>query len=473
MGAPSPRRWPRRLLIGLNIFVALCVAAAGAGYGYVRYRLGQIHTTTVAGIHPEDPGQPENVLVVGSDSRANLGTADAGHVGTAADVSGQRSDVTMVLHIDPVSTRASVLSIPRDTYVALAGLNHRGRINEAFATGPDRLVQTIQADFGISINHVVEVNFDGFRSVTNALGGVNVYFPSPAKDVLSELKVPTAGCVHLNGDQALAYVRSRHYQYFEGGRWHYDPYSDLSRIQRQQDFIRRVLRKVAQTRNPLTLNALIGSAVQQVTVDSGLNAGAILKLARRFHSLSPDAVANYTLPTTPTVIAGADVLLVKQPDAAQTINAFLNGPSPPGQPATAVPPNAVRIRVLNGTGLRGQATSVAQLLQQAGFTVTGTGDADSFRYQTAVIRYGTGQLAKATELAAMVVGGAHAQPDPTLRDVDLVLVTGTGFGGLRPAAAAPQNPAATPTTTTTTAPIGPQATPGAPTNKGAPIQPQC
>lgn len=454
--------------MALNVFVGLCLAVTAVAYGYLRYRFAQIRTTKVAGIHAEDPGQPENVLLVGSDSRANLTPAEAAREGNAAAVGGQRSDVVMILHVDPLQTRASLLSVPRDTWVQLAGLNRHGRINEAFDKGPDRLVQTVASEFGITINHVVEVDFDGFRTMTNSLGGVNVYFPAPARDLLSELNVPSAGCIHLDGTQALAYVRSRHYQYFEAGRWHFDPYSDLSRIQRQQDFIRRMLRKVAKTRNPLTLNALIGSAVHQVTVDSSLTAGAIVTLARRFQSLSPDAVATYTLPTTPTVIGGADVLLLKQPDAAQTIDAFLGRGAPH---AGGVVPNSIRIRVLNGTGTRGQATSVAQQLQAAGYTVAGTGDAETFHYPSSVIRYGVGQQAKAGVLQALMIGGAQVEPDASLRSADLVLVTGASYGGLR---AQPRE--TLPSATSTTAPPakGPTATPGgAPSSKGAPLQPQC
>src|SRR5205085_7848599 len=119
---------------------------------------------------------------------------------------------------------------------------------------------------------------------------------------------------------------SRHYQYYEGGRWHDESDGDLGRIQRQQDFIRRVLRKGKGVRDPLTLNSLINSGIHNVTIDSRLSPADILKLTKRFNSLSPDAVDMETLPTVSTSrrVGGlsAAVLLPKQPDAQALLDQF-------------------------------------------------------------------------------------------------------------------------------------------------------
>src|SRR5919204_635633 len=108
--------------------------------------------------------------------------------------------------------------------------------SQALAGGPDLVVRTVQQDFGIPIHHYLLVNFDGFRDIVNALGGIRMAFPYPARDSLSGLHVAQPGCRHLNGHQALAVARSRHYHYLRDGRWTYDPASDLSRIKRQHAF---------------------------------------------------------------------------------------------------------------------------------------------------------------------------------------------------------------------------------------------
>ena len=486
-----PKRWPKRVLVGFNIFLVVCILLAGGGYLYIKYRFGQISrlgcsNCAAQASDPGGGGSPMTILVVGSDTRADLTPAERKAFCAKPDCSDQvgpqHSDTILLLHIDPRQQKATVLSIPRDMYVPIAGTNRRDRINSSFANGPDGLIATIKQNFHIDVNHFVIVDFVGFRGIVNAIGGIKVYFPAPARDAFSGLNVPNPGCISLDGNQALGYVRSRHYQYYEGGRWHDDPYSDFSRIQRQQDFIRRVLKKVVAQRNPFTVNSLIGTAVHDVKIDSGLGQGDIVNLGKRFKNLSPDAVDMFTLPGDPVTIGGADVLKLHEPDADQTIAKFLET-TPAAQSAPAPPvgvlPNSVHIRVLNGTGQPGEATSVARQLTAGGFAVTGTGDADSFRYITPIIKYGSGQELKAQLLQAQLTGPAQLQADPTIKGVDLVLITGTGFQGVRAtvsggaAATTTTTAAPAPTTSTTANPSGPQATPGSIANKGAPLQPQC
>src|SRR3954462_7035479 len=293
---PRPPRWPRRLLIGLNIFVALSLVGVASGYVYVRAKFGDIAKVPCPFCRDsaDNPGKVMDVLLVGSDTREDL--SDAQNFGGVKSVGGQRSDTIMILHVDPKEKKAAILSFPRDLYVTLAN-GEKNRINAAFTNGPDLLMQTINKEFGIPIDHYVQVNFDGFKGIVSAIGGVNVFFPPAARDTFSGLRVAKAGCLFLNGDGALSYVRSRHYQYYEGGRWYDEGDGDLGRIQRQQDFIRRVLRKVKGVRDPFTLNSLITTGIHNVTIDSGLSPSEILKLAKRFSSLSPDTVDMETLPT--------------------------------------------------------------------------------------------------------------------------------------------------------------------------------
>src|SRR6266550_1523349 len=200
---PRPPRWPRRLLIALNIFVALSLVGVASGYVYARAKFGDITKVPCPFCRNGDnPGKVMNVLLVGSDTREDL--TDAQNFGGTKAVGGQRSDTIMILHVDPKATKAAILSFPRDLYVTLAN-GEKNRINAAFSSGPDLLIQTVTQAFGIPIDHYVQVNFDGFKGIVNAIGGINVYFPSPARDTFSGLRVPKAGCLFLNGDGALSY----------------------------------------------------------------------------------------------------------------------------------------------------------------------------------------------------------------------------------------------------------------------------
>ncbi|HET7720246.1 MAG TPA: LCP family protein [Acidimicrobiales bacterium] len=486
MATVSERRWPRRLLIGLNIFVALCVLIAGSGYVYLKWRFGQINTVSfLPGIlSPEEPQEydgpklPMNVLLVGSDTRANLEGADCKRNCRDENgnlVTGQRSDTSMILHADPTSRRGAILSIPRDLWVRVAGTNRNNRINTAFEKGPSQLIQTITDNLGIPIHHYVEVDFVGFRAMVDAVGGVPIYVPAPARDRYSDLRIPEPGCITLNGDQALAWVRSRHFQYYEAGRWLSDPRSDFGRILRQQDFIRRLMKRAISKgiRNPITLNKMIGIGTDNVTIDDEMSTKDILALGRQFRSLDPTSVQMYTLPVTMARIGGADVLRTKQPDAGQVIAEFVGDRPQPGEGEGApsdIPPATVSVRVLNGSGRSGLAGRTAQQLAGAGFQSAGTpGDADNFGYTRTLIRYGVGQRDKALLLRAYLTAGADIKEDRTLT-TDTVLVIGRDFAGVqRPAAAG----TATTAPATTTPAASPSTQPPVPIPKGAPPQPQC
>ncbi len=448
-----PRRWPRRVLIGGNIAIAAVLLAAGLSYAYVRVRLGEVNTVNIPGLTAATSG-PSNILVVGSDSRANLtGPGAANAFGSAQQVQGQRSDVTMVLHIDPSTNQASVLSIPRDLYVPIAGTNRSDRINSSFGNGPQQLVQTIQADLKIPINHYVSMNFDGFQGLVNAVGGIDVNFPFPAKDAFSGLNITAPGCQHLDGAAALSLARSRDYQYLENGTWHYDGTGDLGRIQRQHTFIRILGQKAisAGIHNPITANSLISNAVHDVTIDDKLGTNDILGLVLRFRSLDPSSLPTYTLPTTPLTLPSlGDVLRLQQPGGQQTVDQFLHPPKPsagPSAPAPAPPPvapSSVKVQVLNGTGTAGQAAQVAGQLRSAGFVVTGTGNAPGTKSASSQVLYAPGKQQAAQLLQGRVGGGAGLQQDPALQGADVALVTGTSFSGITTAAAPAPAPAAAP-----------------------------
>lgn len=265
----------------MAVVILLLLVAAG-GYGYLRYRLGQIRRVSVTALQPATSG-PFNVLLVGVDS----------------ETGGSRADTMIVARVDPATGRASLLSIPYDYFAPIAGTGQSNKISDALDDGPNTMVETIEQDLDLRITHYIQVSFAGVVGIVNALGGVRMDFPYPSRDTMSGLSVPRAGCVTLDGTQALALVRSRYFSYEEDGTWHYDGTGAFGRIRRQQAFLRAVVHRVESSllTDPLRLNAFIGAAVHDVTVDRGLGVSTILQLVNAFRHLGSSSLSTFTLPT--------------------------------------------------------------------------------------------------------------------------------------------------------------------------------
>ena len=354
--AKRPRGSRRRYLIISAIVVAGLVAGViGGGYLYAQWRFSQITKVNVSGEVPTISNQPFNILSIGSDSRAGLTGLVARQSGaTTGQAAGQRSDVVKIMHVDPANDTITILSIPRDTMVTLLAnqslFGRFNRINVNYGNGPSLLAQTITANFGIPISHVVQVNFAGLINAADAVGGVYLDFPYPAKDPYSGLKVTHAGCQIVTGFQALAVARSRHYYWYEHGQWNYDVTSDFGRIQRQNAFLRALLSRVKSIYNPITLNSFLSKIPQGITLDSNFSLNELIGLALKFHNLSPNAMKTYTLPTLGGTSSVGDVQFVAEPAAQQMLtnifgaelqrptnpppNSSLQTPMPPVIPVT-------------------------------------------------------------------------------------------------------------------------------------------
>ncbi|HVA07505.1 MAG TPA: LCP family protein [Acidimicrobiales bacterium] len=347
------RRWSaqRKIVTVLTALVVLAGLAVAGGYGYLRYRYDQIHKVHVADEVAVQNGGPFTILVIGSDSRVGENSAQ---FGSTAQVQGQRSDVIQLWRATPATKQLQIISVPRDTVVSMVGNDVQrfgtyNRINSAFNSGANQLVQTITANLGVPINHVVEVDFAGFQGAVDALGGVYMNFNYPAKDSYSGLNITATGCQLLNGNQALAVARARHFEYYSSGYWHYDPTSDFGRIQRQDAFIRSLIAAAKSKVNPLTVNAFIGSIHNGVSIDDGFGLNELIGLAETYHSFNPNGLVAQTLPTQSSSAFGGlgDVLAVDQPAAQQTlVNIFgssLVSPTnpPPNVDGVPEPPPAV------------------------------------------------------------------------------------------------------------------------------------
>jgi len=377
--APKRRKKRRRgrtwLIAGVSVIV-LIVGILGGGYLYANWRFGQIPTIHVQGISYPVPGKPFNILAVGSDSRAGLSGAVAAQTGASTgSVGGQRSDVIKIIHVDPTAGTITILSIPRDTEVTLlanqALYGQFNRINVNYANGPSLLVKTIQANFGITINHVVQVNFNGLINSAVALGGVYLDFRYPAIDPNSGLEITHTGCQLINGFEALAVARSRHYYYALNGHpvwpnrkdfatmtdtaindellndgFTYDPTSDFGRIDRQTSFLRAMFERVkSKLDDPFAMNGFLSNLPKGITIDSTFSLRELIGLALKFHSYNSNAMQTYTMPETPAVVNGADVEVVEEPQAEQLLttlfgSSLLRPTNPPPNAAgqTPMPP---------------------------------------------------------------------------------------------------------------------------------------
>ena len=194
----------------IGLVIVLLVGAV-AGYGwYLNHEIHRIDlkNLTSAPVRGEDAGT-ENILMIGSTDRCALKVQNPAFGICSQGVNGVNSDVVMILHLNPASHSVSILSIPRDLFVPNARKEGANKIDAALYEGPDQLIAAVEEDFGIPIQHFVELNFDSFMNVVNALGGIKMYFPEPVYDAYSGLNIQTTGCLALNGTQALQVVRAR------------------------------------------------------------------------------------------------------------------------------------------------------------------------------------------------------------------------------------------------------------------------
>ena len=430
------RSWAQRSLVGLGAVVVVLALGAGAVAVWLVRSLGEIDRYDDLSTDAAPAGEPRNYLVVGSDSRAEATD------GSQADVQGQRSDTIMVVRLDPGSNHADMLSIPRDLVVPIAGTGDEGRINSAYSQGRQVLVDTLRDNFGIEINHYVEVDFNGFKELVEAIDGVSLWLDDAVKDKASGLYVTERGCVTLDGEQALAFARSRQMQYMTPDGWSRpDPYADLGRIQRQQVFIRRALTKALHEArsNPLTFRDLVSIGVSNVGIDGDTDP---IELARQFKDFDTDDLTTYSVPV---LDSGDHATVVLDEDAAEPIFAVFRGEDPEDAGSgsgsgsggdgddSGVPPSAITVLPLNGTSEGGMAAELAAGFEGLGFGV-GTPDNIGAHDHTTVYHRPDDE-AIARQVAAYVDGGAEVveaddELGPDLAPGEVAVVLGADWSGL-------------------------------------------
>ena len=339
-----PRRtWPQRLTVGVAVLGAFASFASAGALATGRWALSQRQlvvidepTTITGGPLETDPGAPPtvpvdepaaevvdgtvepeaaNFLLVGTDNNACLDPDSkyAPYI-LGRENFGERADVIMVWRVNPDTGAVAALSFPRDLFVRIDG-GRQGRINAAFdARDPNRLINTIRNNFGIETDHYVQVDFCAFKTMVDSVGGVGVPLPAPPRDRGSGLETPFPGCVTLNGDDALAYVRSRKLEFERpagSGNWVIDPSSDWGRMARQQDFIRRTISKVitAGLYQPSVARGLIEANAEDVITDSNLSLARMLGFANTLRTVDTNTISSYQIEATGRTVSGQAVLV--------------------------------------------------------------------------------------------------------------------------------------------------------------------
>ena len=408
---PKPVRRRRRALKWAAAVVAVVVLASGGTAVYLYERLnGNIHKE-----HVEDqlgPNRPAklnksmNILLLGSDSREGENKAY-----WSPDISGERSDTTILLHISPNRDHAVAVSFPRDSMVQVPGCTKKnggkvapyfGMLNSAFAyAGASCTWKTIESTTNIHIDHYVKIDFTGFKRVVDALGGVEICVPHAVYDPRADLSL-RAGRQVVKGNAALGYVRTR-YGLGDG--------SDLERIQRQQKFMASVVNKAtsgSMLTDPARIYKFLDAVTKSIATDDELSVSAMRKLAMSLRGMTAGTVKFVTVPTR---VYPRDPNRV-QWDMAQARPLFdairrddaLPAPEP-SPPQEAPPkPEEIKVRVVN------PPKGVVKDLRSRRYQVT---SARGPVPKETEIRYGPGAERQADALGT-IVPGIRIVPDPAV-----------------------------------------------------------
>ena len=455
-----------RILKIISLTSAVLVfVSVGLGWGALQWvdskftEIDALGSNTAAVQDAEKQLGDENFLIVGSDTRANAKPQDG--VGDAQNEQGARSDVLMLAHVPADRKRVVVVSLPRDVRVdrpACEGWDpatgdYNGEqieaakgamANEAYAVGGPKCVTAMMSEIThLNINHFISVDFNGFKSMVDAVGSVNVCVPKPMKDDELGVLFEKAGKYDISGDQALNYVRAR--------KVSGEVFGDYDRITRQQKFLSSLLRKALSNEillNPGKLNSFI-NAFAASTQGQNVGADQLLTLGQSLQGLEAGRVSFVTMPHRteegPTLSPDDNTEEFVPEEANRLFQAIINGTplpgetpdaNPTGSPSTGAAPPAqpgkgkvvdaksVKLQVLNGDPDNpGAATRLKDSLKDVGFDVVRFDDNPPV--DKTIIKYGAGGEDGAATLGA-AVPGATLQFDASMGSA-VALVIGPNF----------------------------------------------
>ncbi|WP_134732421.1 LCP family protein [Amycolatopsis nivea] len=396
----------------------------------------------VIGSGSNSPMDEQNILMVGLDTRTDAegnplpeDVLDQLHAGGAED-GGDTTDTMIVVHIPAGGGNATAISIPRDSYVQLAGKFGKHKINSAYTygqtarknelkaqgesgaqletdsaqAGAKTAIETVQQLTGLTITHYAAVNLAGFYYVSQAVGGVPVCLKAPVRDSYSGANFP-AGPQNVAGAQALQFVRQRHGL----------PNGDLDRIKRQQVFMASMAKTILSAgtlTDPGKLDALIGAVKKAVVVDTNWD---LLGFAQQLHGMSAGSINFVTVPVVSITLKTPNDGDAVQVDPQQVqkfvreqTGAATSAPSSSAPPSSAAGDPALAsyvVDVRNSSGVDGLANRVADKLAAAGYqrgSVT-----NSATRRTSTVYYGRGQRSQAEGIATKL-GGVAVASDSSL-----------------------------------------------------------
>ena len=448
-GRPRPRRpaWGRRLLLLVTAGMSVLVLGISAsGYALVSWSSRSIDrvdafTGLTGRPAPNAPGTT-TFLLVGSDAREGMSVADMRrlHVGKRVAEAGRRADTMLLVHVSAQRGRVEVLSLPRDSYVTIPAHTgtdgsqvpeRRTKLNAAYAFGgPPLAVATIERTTGLHVDHYVEVDFMGFVTLVDAIGGVDVCTPVRLRDRKAGLRLPR-GTSHVDGLTGLAYVRARSV----------DARADLGRVERQQRFLAAMAHRLTSKDvllDPRALVRFLDAALSAVRADPGLEQGTLVDLGMALRHLSGNDVRFRTVPiANPSYRAsdGSAVALWDEAAAGELFRSLRTDAPPRRDPAPraqrpTVPPAQVRVAVYNGVGTPGLGSEAAGELVHRGFDVAGP--AQDWRRRgvaRTTIRYDSVYTESIKTLAAALPGSRLVPVAGLGRTMQVVI--GSSYAGTR------------------------------------------
>lgn len=428
-----PTRHPRRRRVLVVLLVMALAIVCGVGFAWWRLE-GNIHRLDVSAMLGNRPEKvsvgPLNILLIGSDSRDGEG------VPGASLTSGARSDTTLIAHVSADRQHVTMVSVPRDSMVkapprcSTTVPKDQWTIqqwNAMFSIGgPGCLINTVEGNTGLYIDHFAVVDFNGFRDMVDALGGVAVCTTKGIDDPKAKITLSPGRHV-LDGKQALGYVRAR-YTIGDG--------SDLGRIKRQQAFLSSVVQEATRTSlllRPDKLYGFLDAATRSLTTDPDFGIGTMKDLAT---SVKDIGIKNVEFVTVPVEAYPQDPNRVQWSSSADELWSALRddtvvgaGPSPATSTAPlTVSPAAIGVEVVNATGTPGLAAQAADGLTAQGFEKVTTANSPT-RARGVVIEYGTGHKEAARTVAAAFKGATMRQ-NAALGDVVRVTL-GAGAADVR------------------------------------------
>lgn len=415
------RRRRRRRNVALGCLAVFFLMATALAVGILIYisgindRLGSplelddAVTELLEQAEPEERGEPFYMLIMGVDNREGEVRA--------------RSDTLMVARIDPQEQSVSLVSIPRDTRVVIPG-HGTNKINNANALGgPALVIETVKDLTGLPISHYVGVDFNGFKELVDALGGVTVDVPQTIVDPKAGDYDPAAYKIYageqtLNGAQALTFVRSRNF-----------PDGDLTRVENQQLFLRAILDEALQIGNALRIKSIIDAAVNNVTTD--MSVGELLKLANDMKGMDNAALQTATMPGVPQYVGGVSYVLMDEEAFAAMIERLKTGEPlevVEGETQSARLPEQITAEVRNGAGINGVAADGVRRLKRAGFNVAEPGNMNQFIYEETLIVHEDDQEAADLVQEVLGIGKVVSSRGMYTFNTDVLVVIGTDWG---------------------------------------------